>query len=48
MESTGMVREYPSDSIWIPHGHSIWNDGIYVESMSFHVDSMGHGITKMS
>jgi hypothetical protein len=34
--------------MWIPHEYSIWNDGIYVESMSFHMDSIGHGITKMS
>jgi hypothetical protein len=32
VESSGIVMEYPSDSMWIPHRYSIWNGGIVVES----------------
>jgi hypothetical protein len=32
LESSGIVMEYPSDSMWIPHRYSIWNGGIVVES----------------
>ena len=36
------------DSMWIPDGHSIWNDGIHMESILFHVDSRWDGMTKMA
>jgi len=25
--------------MWIPDGNSIWNDGIHMDSISFHIDS---------
>ena len=34
--------------MWIPDGHSIWNDGIHMESILFHVDSRWDGMTKMA
>jgi hypothetical protein len=45
---SGMVMEYKSYSITIPDGNSIWNDGIHMESMTFHMDSRWNGIAEMA
>jgi len=35
-------------SRWIPEHHSIWNGGIHVESIAFHVEYRWNRITKMA
>ena len=34
--------------MWIPDGNSIWNDGIHMESMTFHMDSRWDGMAEMA